>query len=606
MVIGIGNWKLVLPLLLISTVSFPQSGFYTRTIDFSYDTNARWEHPPFENLGTMLLDAHLRGKLEAYQFAVAHDVLKYAPIPKEQLPSRWDPATDYYQDDMASHNGKVYIVRSDVAGGSQPPDSSRYWEDLDMHGPAISIRHRFPSPVDSTTKSFLLSHLIEEEPAAYDPWSETMEYFNNDRVEFQGKNFEALRDNFLGVVPGTNEKFWSPIESRLLMYQPADLNVIQVLYHYETHGDVTVHTPQMVSVLVMDRYKEVHRNVGLNFFYRDVRQYLEHTHQPALYLSDIGYLGGATFLLDDRAKAALTKWIHSKIVSKEIKPDKKAIINEDEYQQFITTKAEDLNPTSWYTVQNPATRDFTIVSGKLNTDYDYFTLATLSVPFKSLEKILKAMPPAEQPRIYTDIFADTYFYSTIDTVLIDSIEALPPVPVDRNPFREMYFDELHYDESHIDPIVASAIPGLWEMIASAVSARTVELRPGRSYYPCHYNWNDTDIRWSSGSQKADKSFSISHVTPAPPDMPGLQWKLKEVGIVYRIHHSPAQKYGPLQLVISFESEPHSDLVDYRVDWNDVLKLVKGKKEYADFITGVESATLNFKRTSISYALLMVR
>lgn len=79
--------KLVSLFWLISISCFAQSGFYNKVIDFTYDTNARWEHPPFENLGTMLLDAHLRGGLTAYKFAVAHDVVKYGPIPKEDLPS---------------------------------------------------------------------------------------------------------------------------------------------------------------------------------------------------------------------------------------------------------------------------------------------------------------------------------------------------------------------------------------------------------------------------------------------------------------------------------------------------------------------------------------
>lgn len=609
MVIGIGHWRLVSLLLLVSTTCFGQSGFYIRTIDFSYDTNARWEHPPFDNLGTMLLDAHLRGELKAYKFAVAHDILKYAPIPKEELPSKWDPEADYYQDDMVSHNGKVYIVRTDVASGSTPPDSSRYWEDLNMHGAAVSIQHRFPTAADSTTKSHLLTRLVEEEPSSYDPWSETIEYFNNDRVEFQGKKYEARRDNFLGIVPGSNENYWVPIESRLVMYQPTDLNIIETLYHYQIKDNDTIHTPQMVSVKVMDRYKEVHRNIGLNFFYNDVVRHLESSHQPTLYLSEIGLVGGGVFLFDDRAKVNFTRWIQSKIVSKEIKPDKNAILSEIEYNLFVNTKPGDLSVTSWYPVQNPATHDITIVSGKLNADYNYYTIAALSIPYKSIEKLLKALPATDKPRLYKDIFLNSFLLSSVDTILMDSIDALPVISYSPGNFKEMYFDEIQYDEPGTNPVVFAAMPGLWDLIASAVSAKTLDLHPSPSYYPCKYNWMDTEISWSMGSQKADKNFSISHVTPAPSDLPGAQWRLKEVGLVYRINQTPlfkSGKYKPVQLVISFEAEAHSDLIDYRVNWSDVMKLVAGKREYADFTTGVEMATLNLKKTAISYNYLMVR
>jgi hypothetical protein len=595
-------------LLFFSVSCFAQSGFYTKTIDFSNEANARWEHSPSDNLGTMLLDAHLRGELKAYRFALAHDVTKYAPIPAADLPSPWDPTADYYLDDMVSHNGKVYIARTDIARGSFKPDNSMYWQDMDMHGPAVSIHHHFPTDADTTTKSYLLTYLVEEEPAAYDPWSNGLEYFHDDRVVYGGKTYEARGNNFAGIIPGTNENFWMPIESRLVMYQPTDLNVIETLYHYKINDNDTIHTPQMVSVRVVDRYKEVYRNVGLNFFYNDVVRYLERSHQPALYLSDIGRLDGGAFLFDEHTKGDFTRWIHSKILSKEIKPGKKAILSDAEYNQFVSTKPEDLNVTSWYPVQNPATHDFTIVAGKLNADHEYYTIAALAVPYKSIEKLLKAMPPPPKPKAYKDIFTSSFLVSSIDTVAMDSIEALPLVSHPTGNFRETYFDEIHFDRINANPVVFNTISPLWELIAQALSAKTLKLHPSRSYYPCHYNWTDTEIVWSMGSQMADGNFSISHTTPAPAGLPMPEWKMKEAGIVYRINSSPSTsgKYRPVQLVISFEAEPHGDLVDYRVDWSDVMKLVGGKKEYADLTTGVEKATLNFKRTAISYNYLMAR
>lgn len=608
MVIGIGRWLLML-LLLVETTTLAQSGFYTKTIDFSNKLNSRWEHPPFDNLGTMLLDAHLRGELSAYRYAVAHDVLKYAPIPQDQLPTPWDPTVEYVQEEMVSHKGNIYIARTDIASGSTPPDDSPNWEDTNIRGPAVSIFHHFPTAADTTTKSFLLSHMIEEEPRSYDPWSEGIEYFNDDRVEFEGRIYQAHRDNFLGITPGSDENYWTKIESKLTMYEPNDLNVVEILYHYEVKGSDTIHTPQMVSVKVIDQYREVFRNTGLNFYYNDVIRYLESSHQPTLHMSYFGLLDGGAFLFDEHTKFNFTWWIQSKILSKELKPDKKTILNELEYNQFINTKEEDLNVTNWYPIQNPATHDFTIIAGKLNADYEYFTIATLSVPYKSVEKLLKDMPPVHVPKTYKDIFSNSFLYSTIDTVQMDSIEVLQTITHPSGGFNQMYFDELHFDKTDASPIVAAAIPGLWKLIEAAVQAGKVELHPTRSYYPCHFNWKGTEIRWSTGSQKADDNFSISHVTPAPNELPNPQWRLKETGVVYRINQTPPYKngkYWPVQLVVSFEPEPHADLVDYRVDWKDVLKLVQGKNEYADFVAGAEKATLNFKRVSVSYNYLMVR
>ncbi|HMJ69716.1 MAG TPA: hypothetical protein VK508_12505 [Cyclobacteriaceae bacterium] len=586
-------------LLLLTITGYAQSGFYTRTIDFSSEANARWEHPPFENLGTMLLDAYLRGQLKAYQFNVAHDVVKYAPLPKDEMPAVWDPNLDYYQEDMVFHKGKVYIVNVDLIHGSAPPDDSQVWQGLDMHGPAVSIRHHFPAAADTTTKSFLLSHLVEEAPASYDPWSEGMEYFNNDRVEYNGQMFEARADNFAGITPGTNENFWRHFDSRLIMFQPADLNIINILYHYEVKGNDTIQTPQMLSVMVMDPYREVFRNVGLNFFYADVAKHLASSRLPALYLSDIGRVGGGAFLFDEHTKENFVRWVLSKIVSKEIKPDKKTILNETEYTLFINTKPEDINHINWYPVQNPATHDITIFAGKLNTDYDYFTIPALSIPFKSIEKLLKALPPPEEPKSYTGIFSQSFLSVTsMDTVAMDSIEALPMVATAYPAFTETSFEEIHFDYVDATPLLQNTIPVLWNVIAS--SAGKVKFQPGRSYYPCDCNWTGTLIKFSMGSQVAGKDFTLSQVSPPPSELPKAHWKLKEAGVVYRIDQSG--KYAPVQVVISFEDEPHSDLIDYRVDWNDVIKLLSGKNEFAEFISGAQKATLNFKQTAITYCL----
>jgi hypothetical protein len=589
--------KLPVIFIFITSTCFAQTGFYTRSIDF---TNCSWEHHPSENLGTILLDAHLRGHLEAYKFNVAHDILKYAPLSKEETPDPWDSKLDYYMEDMVLHKGNVYITGTDIAHGSSPPDSSRMWQYVDMHGPVISMHHHFPTAADSTTRSFLLSHLIEEQPMSYDPWMEGIEYFHNDRVEHQGQTYEALGNNFAAVIPGTNEKYWAKIDSKLKFFQSQDLNIINVLYHYQVKGNDTIHTPQMVSAMVMDPYKEVLRNIGLNFFYSDVIKYLSNAPQPLLYQSGIGQIEGGTFLLDKQSKVNFSRWLRGEILSgsKEIKPGKKSVLDEHEYKMFLETKPADFNHINWYPVQNPGTHDFTLISGKLSADYDYYTVPTLSIPYKSLEKFLKATPQIPALRSYRDVLTKNFLVSSIDTVVMDSIEALPAVSLPQINFGTMYFDELQFDNIDGTPILQNHVPKLWQMIA----ANKPGFQTTASYYPCNFNWAGTEITWSTGSMIATKDFSISHVTLPPTELPKSHWKLKQAGVVYRINK--LGKHTPLQLVILFEDEPHSDLIHYRVDWNDVVKLVAGKSEFNDFVTAVQKATISFRQTSISYGYLM--
>ncbi|HZY82648.1 MAG TPA: hypothetical protein VFE50_24140 [Cyclobacteriaceae bacterium] len=580
-------------LILFVTTGYSQTGFYTRTFDFSRTENSRWEHPPLENLGMMLLDGYLTGKLKAYKFDVAHDEIKHAPIPKEQLADPWNPKYDYYQDDVVSYKGKMYIANTDILRGSRPPDSLNYWYHMNITGKVVSWHHYFPTASDSTTKSYLLSRLVDQNPELYDPWDEKMEYFNMDRVEHEGKKYVAKGNNFFGIIPGTNEDFWELLRSRVTLFQSKDLTIVRVLYHDQV--------PQMVSIRVLDPLTEVSKDLGLNFYSSDVVKYLAKVNQPALYLSDMGYVGSGIFLFDDVAKANFTRWVQAKLISKEVKLGKKAIVDPVEYNLFINAKPDEISQTTWYPVQDPATHDFTIIAGKTNTDYDYYTLPVVSITYASLEKL---MPVARRPKTYKDIFADTFITSWIDTVVMDSIEVLPAVANVPDAFKQNYFDQLHFDYTDADPVVQSAVPALWELIKQS----NTKFLPSQSYFPCNYNWNGTEIKFRSGEVMiADESVSVSHVIAPPTDLPKPGWKMKKVGVVYRINlTSSSERFYPTQLVVSFEEEPHTDLIDYRVDWQDVMKIIAGKKEFNTFVDGIKKASLNFKQTAVSYNQIRVR
>lgn len=588
---------LVCMMCAAAATSAAQSGFYARFIDFSHEDNAHFEHPPSENLATILLDGYLRGKLKAYKYAVAHDILKYAPIPADQLPATWNDSTDYYWEDMVFYKNNVYVANTDIVKHGTPPDSGRYWQNVDMHGTPISTWHHFPLEADTTTKSFLLSSLVEDAPMIYDPWVEGIEYFNADRVAHEGKNYAAKRNNFAGVVPGTNEEFWTLLSSRITLYAPSDLNVFKILYHYQINGRDTIHTPQMISVNVLDRTKEVYREVGLNFYANDVLNFLETIDQPVLYQSDLGLMEGRFFLFDERTKLNFVNWVKAKISSKEIKPDKRTILSDAEYTLFLNAKTEDITASAWYPIQNPATREITIIAGKLNSDYEYYTIPTLSIPFKSIEKLL--VSPPRKTHFYREIFTSRFLSSTIDSVHMDSINALPALNSALKGFRGWQFDQMHFDRIDSDPLLQTAASSLWDLaLAKKVGFKTYPYR-----FPCRYNWAGTKITWDYGTQIAGRDVSLSHEQPLP-ELPKRHMTMKEIGIVYRM--LPAGKFSPLQIVFSFEDEPHTDLIDYHLDWSDAMNLADGDPKLKEFIDSVNKGTLKFKQTATTYNLMMTR
>jgi hypothetical protein len=596
-------------ILAITTVgcldAYAQSGFFYKSIDLANPTNAQWIHPPSESIGAILLDAHLKGKIKAYKFDVAHDVAKYAPIPEDELPDKWSAVVDYYEGDLVSYKGTAYMSLNDHVAKATTPDVADNWTKHEMLGTPISYHHHFPALADTTTKSQLISRMIETVPGTYDPWSETMEYFTDDRVYYNDKTWRAIGYNFTAIAPGTNDKYWAELTQNFQLFQAPDLSLVKILYHYKMAGKDTILSPQMLSLRVMDPYREVYRDVGLNFYYNDVEKLLQSGLQPLLYNSEICRLEGGSFILDEHTRINLTKWLQTKLISKEIKYAKKSVLNAPEFALFLATKPDEINISTWYVVQDPFSHDLTLIAGKTNTDYDFYTIPVLNIPYASIEPLVNTLPVSDNLYTFTTWLPKKFLQHTIELVPMDSIEAIPYVKTMPNDFSIRYFDEMHFDNIDSNPQLAAA-PTLWKFLLDGVNRKTIAIQPEQSYYPCDYNWTGTTLEWSMGTITIGDGVSISHQVGDLIELPKPHMKLRQVGVIYRIHPSEDVfgKFTPLQVVFSFEDQPHTDLIDYRFNWDDITKVTEGRKEFVEIITNMKKALIVFNQTSIAYNIVV--
>jgi hypothetical protein len=441
----------------------------------------------------------------------------------------------------------------------------------------------------------------EEEPKAYDAWVENLDYYTHDRVTFEGKNWEAKGYNFVGIAPGTDPLYWEELPLLFQVYHAPDLSMIKILYNYEIMGRDTVHYPQTLSLLVLDPYKQVYRDAGLNFYYNDVEKLLQSTLQPLLYNSGICRLEGGSFIFDDHTRVNFTQWLQEKLKSKELKYAKKSVLNESEFNLFMASKPEEINVANWYVVQDPFSHDITLIVGKTNTDYDYYTIAVMSIPYASIETMVNAMPVSDNLYTFTTWLPQKFLHHSIEQVPMDSIQSIPYIKTAPNNFSIRYFDEFHFDAIDSNPLLKDA-PALWSFLLE----NKISIQPEQSYYPCDYNWRGTKLNSTRGSITVSDGVSVSHQVADEVELPKPHMKLKQMGIIYRIHPSEEVfgNFTPLQIIFSFEDEPHTDLIDYRFDWQDVTKLTEGKKAFTGIITNMKKALIVFKQSSIAYNIVV--
>lgn len=593
-------------LLCAFTALFAQSGYYHKVIRLSDEANKRLIHTPSENLGAILLDAYLKGKLTAYKSDYIETITKREVVPG-MYPSWEHTLEPYFSGTFVEHKSKYYRAIHSTVGVVPPDEAADDWVEDTPPGTPVAFSYAYPSAADSTMKSSLLFNMIEERPALYPAWYADGIYYANDYVVHNNKIYESLNDNPPKTEPSFDTLHWRLSKPYFTTLQSSDIDIVRILYRYNINSKDTAHMPQMISVLATDS-NELSKNVGLNFSYNDVNKYLSEISLPALYNSTNGYLGNGQFIFDEHTKANFILWFLERIRLKELKLDKKWNFNQSELDQLLNASQNDVTSIKWFPVQNPTTLDIRIIAGKTNTDYEYYTILIGTLPWKSIAKFFNTTQAPVQSHDLQNIIRDKSLEARIDSLHIDSLNALPVKPVQPLPVKALVVHDYRFDNIGIDKSAYKLIGELWGVLTDAWLAKRILLQTAPSFYPCHYNFKGVKGDWLP-TQTLNDDLTLSHIEQPPTELPPQGPMDLQLGVVYArtITSAPALPQSiPTQLVITFQDKERIDVVTYRFAWNDVKTLLTTKANFNEFVKSCESGSLDLNQSSIAYALTNIR
>jgi hypothetical protein len=480
--------------LLAGTNAFAQQGYREEHINFKGEhpdsPNSRLLKQKTTNLGTLLVQGYVDGKLTGYKFPYNVEHLKNAPPPKESWPPKWNSKNYYFLGDRVTYKGNIYDMVNEIGPSPVPPDKSDKWMRwrFKLEGQPLRVKYSYPSIKDTLPKGeFLKSMISFEEPISY-VWFSSSEYFEGNKVVFQGKIYQAIQD----VEPGTSlsdENYWRR-QSRSLPFffnSLDNLTSITVLNYFTVEEDTTW-IPQTLSLRVFDDNRGYALRL-ISFLYCDVIGYLKSISQPLLYLSDLGYIGHSTFILDEKSREKLLHFIQIKLKMKELAEEGLIVMDHSKLADFAN--GAEGGKEKFGITQDLNTNDLRIKSHGQ-------TIAI--IPIGKFLDIAQLEEPAVF--IYADAINQRIFkgyketpfndYSYFDIpVVIDSLIPFPicqPLQVKKSAgYYWLEEDSVAFQNSFKRDIILDA----WSCIVAAAQEKSILPEKERNVNSLSYDWSKT-------------------------------------------------------------------------------------------------------------------
>jgi hypothetical protein len=597
--------RLITLVLIIITVDVATAQTYVQHW-FNFRDSVNSKNIYGAGLGEVLLYGYLNGDLTAYAFDYKSEDVKFKPIPKELIPAAWDPKLAYFVGDMITYEGGYYECMMDAPAGMRP-GANDYWFTTALQPEPLSTVYSFPGTADITTKKeFLGKFIAYEDQYLGDPWMKDYEYYTMDVVQFQGLHYSCLADNN-GKQPDLEKDYWVIRNPQLQFHSPRDLYTVGTLYAIPSAGATAV--PQMLSAYALDDNTGIWKSVGLNFKFHDAMSYLAHLNErPLVCRTRLGYTGAPQIFFGYENSHTVLQFLQMKLMDGRLKPGKKDILNPDLYKTFAETVTEELSAV-WTFTQDMVSNDVLIGAIRYEALGPVYT-PVLRLPWKVLEPLFKAEVPSPAPLDFIGGLQPNQFNVFIDTVAIDTLEAMPYTPVTAPPTSERYFIDQRSASTTSNPSLAKAMQSLWDVVLPVVQSGDIGLRPYEEKpFTCNQTFPEMTIerdrRWIIGD-----GFRLEEIQELKLDT--LYSMLPVAGLVAEYERTLTREgdkgkplFRPKRLAVRVYSPEVSVFVDYFFNWDDVKKVIDTKPELQKLVEAIEKGKLVFD-TQVAVGGLMGR
>lgn len=555
-------------LSIVFRLSHAQYQFVKVTIDLKDSINSKLIPSHTDNLASVLIDGYLNGKITGYTFSYSSEVIKWSAPRMTGLQGEWAKGKDYMAGDRVYYNGEGFEVLVDHPDGAIAPNQNDYdWLRVDLKEP-ISTKYFFPSLKDTLSKKeFLLNMSLLA--GRVDEW--------NPGIEYQSEGMEE----FLAFI------------------QVPEINTLELLQHFQVNGKDTLYITQMVSLGAVD-FSSGHNRPLIHFYFEDVMDYLRHVPLPLLYKNEIGYAGNHVFVLDEKNKSMLQRWLKAQIQKGNIKIIKDMIVNASAYQAWIKNViyAND----DWNIMQDlKADHLIVFMIGK----------PFLFIPVSAMDKPLLAMRSSfysYQEAIQKNVFSGQREFRN------DSLAArIPDYPVLKRPNKKYFFlEEYLVDVNSLDIQLKNQIPNIWQELKDAFYANKLHfINHQFTYFPARFDWS-TIGEFNPGGRftyKFDNDLYLINYynNPIQSDSIKIPQAFTSFGITYKKSYLLPDKgianFEPDKITFR-ATDKDGLLIEHTFKWLDIKTILTGHstKAILAFVEQIEKGRFDFSGTDLIYGL----
>jgi len=602
-------------IISLSTPSLSQlkNNYVLKTFYFYDSLNYKLINKNTDNLATILVDGYLLGKLKGYKYDVRSEVVKR----EEPLSFKgWNENEKYLIGDRIQYKGKFYEAINDNIGIS--PESgyrNDYWDIFNNEGRPLKSKYYFPNFHDTLPKLEFLKNMVKGVPEIFPNWDANKYYYYGDIVIYNGRTYEAIKEEIIGRTPSDYEDYWiQTSHGQLEFFLSSDFKAIQILYFISDSGELI---PQIITPLI--EYNEIgfHLNIGLHFVFNEAMSYINKQSLPLLYQSNLAFIGAHELIMDMETRFATLAQIKEKLVSKKIKVKDKDIFDPVRFQKFLldTSKISVSNPNNFILMQKLSNE--LILSELKQNEYDYEAFPFLKISIRNLKKLFKDKP--EIKTIQEAILNEQLNYR-LDSLSYDSLfpnsTSKPIVEIDSSP--AIFYENFKAKVSSSNIELNQQMAHLWSLIYQGNFEKKLEFKnPFQSPYPCYYNWSNTEIDLSNRKWTFHSTFSLGSYPYASyywGDSIPSPHSFKEISVTYKRKLTDSKslpQFTPVELSIILipilKEQVGDDLypTKFTFDWAELKSLIdrKGNTELKKLSQNIESGNLDFYDSNLVYGLV---
>jgi hypothetical protein len=576
-------------LLVFTNEVYSQRTLLNSTIYLSDEANAPWIRPCTDNIGDILIDAYLSGKLRGYRDGVL-EKFEYAPVPTASIPAPWKKGQNYWTYDVVSYEGQYFEYIDSETEPAGPPSDQSQWRKFTLLGDVTAQEWAFPGISDTLTKEQLLDRLvvIRENMGMYSNWGPGDNYYQGDYVQYFGNRYQAIRDVTSQTPPPDDKESWIYQPIVYSFVNPGEVNRLQIISLVE-NGNTQ---PQMLGLGITDEYgfdKDL-----IYFYYEEALNYLREIKQILLYTNQYGYVGMRELIMDEHARIALLQDIRALAQKHKLKVGRTDILNEKLYSDFRSDTSRITDLFTWKIMQSLDGNIF-LLSAVVEDLYTPF----LSLPVASLKKTFAKDKVVFET--YESLLQGRKLQSIVDTLYDVPSKGRITAPETKSRIPQGSFFRESYTKV-VDSVNNLKLYQLMEQLYNTTKARgTPRINSLSSFFPSKYDWSRQTYHLSVGEFQFAKDFQVGHSADgtALTDTLAKSSPIHEFSVTYEKLPSASAKFQAVEFTLWTE-----DYARYSFEWQAIRPFLLASDPA--LVASIENGTVTYDYSDLTYGLIEIR